>query len=128
MGFLTRRTRLLTTVYTAATLTLLSGLIMYWALVGFRASILFSGYGIVLTIGGAAGIVAWVIAMVTIRRTLNEMMALGGEIQAQGGPPSPEQGNRMQRLTARLNTAGQVGVVFMLVAVLGMSMAQYSPF
>jgi uncharacterized membrane protein len=128
MGHLTRKTRLLTTVYTSATLTLLSGLIMYWILVGFRASIMFSGYGIVLTTGGIAGIVAWVIAMVTIRGTLNEMMALGGEIQAQGGPPSQEQSDRMQSLTAKLNTAGQVGVLFMLVAVLGMSMAEYSPF
>jgi hypothetical protein len=101
---------------------------MYWILVGFRASIMFSGYGIVLTTGGIAGIVAWVIAMVTIRGTLNEMMALGGEIQAQGGPPSQEQSDRMQSLTAKLNTAGQVGVLFMLVAVLGMSMAEYSPF
>lgn len=128
MGYLTRKTRLLVTVYTAATLTLLSGLIMYWILVGFRASIMFSGYGIVLTLGAIAGLIAWVIAIVTIRGILNEMMALGGDIQAQGGPPSPEQASRMQSLTSKLNTAGQVGVVFMVAALLGMSMAEYAPF
>ena len=36
MQHLTQKTRFLTATYTAATLTLLSGLVMYWILSGFR--------------------------------------------------------------------------------------------
>jgi len=56
MQHLSSQTRFTLTAYTAATLTLLSGWIMYWYLFGFRFSVLSSGYGLFLTIGSIAGI------------------------------------------------------------------------
>lgn len=128
MGYLTQKTRLLSTVYAAATLTLLSGLLMYWILLGFRLSALRSGYGLVLTTGATAGLIAWIFAVVMIRGIFKQMATTGREIQAQGGPPSQEQADRMQALAARLGTLGNVALVFLVVAVLGMSIAQYAPF
>jgi uncharacterized membrane protein len=128
MQYLTQKTRLLSTVYATATLTMLSGLIMYWILLGFRSSALLSGYGLVLTIGGIAGVIAWIIAVVVIRGIFNQMQTIGQEIQAQGSPPTPEQATQMQALVARLGKVGQVALVFLVIALLGMSIARYAPF
>lgn len=128
MQHLTSHTRFTVTAYTAATLTLLSGWIMYWNLFGFRLSVLSSGYGLFLTIGGIAGTIAWFIAIIFVRRALGRMEAIGSAIEKQGGPPTPEQGAALQAIGGRLMKLGQWGVVFMVVALLGMSTAQYVSF
>ena len=128
MQYLTQKTRLLSTVYATATLTMLSGLLMYWILFGFRVSALLSGRGLVLTVGGIAGVIAWIYAVVVIRGIFNRMQAIGQGIQAQGGPPTPEQAGDLQELAARLNWIGQVALGFLVIALLGMSIAQYAPF
>jgi uncharacterized membrane protein len=128
MQYLTQKTRLLSTVYATATLTMLSGLIMYWILSGFRLSFIRSGYGIVLTIGSIAGVIAWIYAVVVIRGIFKRMQTIGQEIQAQGSPPTPEQATQMQALVARLGKVGQVALVFLVIALLGMSIARYTPF
>ena len=128
MQHLASQTRFAATSYTAATLTLLSGWLMYWNLYGFRLSVLASGTGLLLTIGGIAGTIAWVIAIFFIRRVLGRMEAIGGAIQEQGGPPTPDQASEMQASGERLVKLGQWGVGFMVVALLGMSVAQYVRF
>ena len=128
MQYLTRKTRLLSTVYATATLTMLSGLTMYGLLLGFRLSVFRSGYGAILSIGSIAGIVAWIYAVVVIRGIFNQMGALGQAIQAQGSPPNSKQATQMQALVARLNRVGQVALGFLVIALLGMAVAQYAPF
>jgi hypothetical protein len=86
-----------------------------------------SGYGIVLTIGSIAGVIAWIYAVVVIRGIFQQMQTIGREIQAQGSPPTPEQATQMQALVARLGQVGQVAVVFLVVALLGMATARYIP-
>lgn len=125
MQYLTSQTRFTITVYTAATLSLLSGWTMYGILFGFRLSVLSSGYGLLLSIGGLAGTIAWVIAIFFVRRVLSQMAAIGKSIQEQGGVPTPEQGSQMQASSAQLMKMGQWGVWLMVVALLGMSVAQY---
>ena len=98
MRHLAQRTRLLNTVYATATLTMLSGLLMYSALFSFNMAFLSSGYGLVLTIGSIAGIIAWVYALFTIRGIFRDMGVIGKAIQAQGGPPTTEQAGALQVL------------------------------
>jgi len=126
MQYLTRKTRLLSTVYATATLTMLSGLVMYWILSGFRLTFMRSGYGLVLTIGSIAGIIAWIYAVVVIRGIFQQMQTIGEQIQAQGGPPTPEQTTQMQALAARLGKVGQVALVFLVISLLGMATARYA--
>jgi len=128
MNYLTQKTHLLVTVYATATLTMLSGVAMLWILSGLKLSFLRSGYGLLLSVGGLAGIIAWVIALFVIRGIISRMSSLGRQIGQSGGPPTPEQAGLMGSLVAQLGTAGRVGVIFMIVALLGMSAAQYSPF
>jgi len=126
MQYLTQKTRLLSTVYTSATLTMLSGLIMYWILSGFRLTFMSSGYGLVLTIGSISGIIAWIYAVVVIRGIFMRMQTIGQEVQAQGSPPTSEQAAQMQALVARLGKVGQVALVFLVIALLGMATARYA--
>ncbi len=125
MGYLTGRTRFLATSYTAATLTALSGLLLYGILSDFKLSYLASAYGLSITIGGLAGLIGWVIVMVSVRGILNRMRAIGAEIKAQGGPPQLEQAAELGRLGARLTRIGQASLVLMAISLLGMSGGQY---
>jgi uncharacterized membrane protein len=126
MQYLTQKTRLLSTVYTTATLTMLSGLVMYWIISGFRLTFMRSGYGLVLTIGSIAGIIAWIYAVIVIRGIFKQMQTVGQQIQTQGSPPTPEQATQMQALAARLGKVGQVALVFLIISLLGMATARYA--
>lgn len=57
-----------------------------------------------------------------------QMQTIGREIQAKGGPPTPEQTSQMQGLVARLGQVGRVALVFLVISLLGMAAAEYSPF
>ncbi len=128
MGYLARQTRFLTVTYTAATLSLLSGLTMYGLISGFRLAFLTTGYGLTLAVGGTAGLITWIIVMFVIRNIFKQMAVIGGQIQSQGGPPTPAQGAQMKALGAQLARIARVALSFLMVALLGMSIAQYVTF
>jgi len=126
MQYLSGKTRLMPSIYIAATLTMLSGLIMYWPMAG-SGSFMKTGYGMVLTIGSTSGIIAWLIAIFVIRGIFTGMGTIGKEIALQEGPPSPDQMANMQALSARLGKVGHLALVFMVIALLAMSIARYTP-
>ena len=128
MQHLSQKTHLLSTVYAAATLTMLSGIAIYWILFGFDFAFISSSYGFVLSIGSLSGIIGWFIAVLIIRRIFGKMKIIGGQIQASGTPPSPEQASQMQALVARLGKMGKTAVTFLLIALLGMSTARFVTF
>jgi len=126
--YLVQKTRLTTYVYAMATLNMLAGLALYYILSGFRPSFFQSGYGLVLTIGGVAGVISWVMVVFLVRGIFNRMGALGRVIQSQGGPPTPEQASELKALGARLSSLGNYGLVLMAIAVVSMSVARYVRF
>lgn len=128
MRHLMQRTRFTSASYGSATLTMLSGLIMYWIISRFRLSFLSSGYGLVLTIGSIAGLIAWFVVIVFLRKNFNKITIIGEQIQAQGGPPTAEQATQMQTLGSQLTKIGQINIVLMSIALIGMSTAQYTIF
>lgn len=128
MQYLTRQTRFLTVTYTAATLSLLSGLTMYGLVSRFQLVFLTGGYGLTLAIGGTAGLITWIIVMFVIRNIFSQMAEIGRQMQSQGGPPTPAQGSQMKDLGARLTSIARIALGFLMVALLGMSIAQYVRF
>ena len=52
-------------------------------------------------------------------------MALAGEVAASGGPPSPEVGQRLQLLQAKLTTYAKLNLAFVTIAVICMGTARY---
>jgi hypothetical protein len=53
------------------------------------------------------------------------MKAISTSIAASGGPPSPEQQAEMKSLSETVSRGGQITSVFLALALLGMSIAQY---
>lgn len=120
------RTRFLVTVYTVATLSMLSGLIMFAILSDFRPEYFASPYGTFLTIGSLAGIIVWFLVIFGMRRMVKQIGGIGAQIQAQGSPPSPEQAAEMGAISARLSRLGNISLVLLAIALFGMSVAQYA--
>jgi hypothetical protein len=119
------RTRFTTAMLGVAILSVLSGLVMYWEIFEFRLSALSSGYGLMLTLGAIAGFIAFLTGYFLQYRVTHKMKLLSSSIAASGGPPSPEQQAEMKSLSETVSRGGQITAVFLALALLGMSIAQY---
>lgn len=124
--YLMRKTRLMTTVYLAATLTMLTGLIQLGIVSNLQHSFINSGWGLIITLGSLSGIIAWFIVIHFIRSIFNQMGVVGMALQSSDGPPDPEKLSEMQALVERLGMVGKTALVFMIVSVIGMAAARYS--
>jgi hypothetical protein len=126
MAHLAGKKKLVDRVLLAAMVTIAAGLLMYWRVTdGLDGEILTSAYGVSLTIGALAAIAAFVLGMTVVRPTILENLAIGREVAASGGQPTPEQGARLQALGQRSKQVGNVIVPLLVVAVAGMASARY---
>lgn len=128
MQHLSFRTRFASAMAGVAVLTWLSGLVMYWQISGFREGFLASGYGLTLTLGAVAGFIALLTGYFIQNRTIQRMKKLGAAMGAAGGPPTPEQQAEMGRLAQAVTRGGQITTVLLVLALVGMSVAQYMAF
>ncbi len=112
----------------AATLTFLSGFVLYWILSGFRGSFITSGRGLILTIGSLAGTIAWVLGFINQQPTGKRMQALSEEMAATGGPPQPDQITEMKALADKLSNDGIISTILVSISLIGMSISQYIVF
>ena len=110
----------------AATITLLSGLWLYWTVSGgFEASYVHSLQGITFATGGILAIVGFAIGMTAIRPNMAKAAALA---QAASQANEAERGAiaaQAQVLRQRAATAGNVVNVFIVVAILAMAVGRY---
>jgi hypothetical protein len=60
-----------------------------------------------------------------VRPGIMATLAIGREVAASGGPPTPEQAAQLQLLQHRSHTAGRVIVPLLIVAVAAMAAARY---
>ena len=108
----------------ASLLTVVAGVLLYLdASGGLQASWIFSLSGLALTIGGSAGILAFLLGLTVQGPSAARMSALQKGIQAAGAPPTSDQMQELQRLQERIAIASRWGAVLMVIAVLGMVMA-----
>jgi hypothetical protein len=109
----------------AGGLAILAGLLLYWTASGhLRLAWITSGQGLALTLGGLSAIVAMVVGLGVAGRTVARLQALGAEVQAGGGPPSPEQAAEMAMLSGRMRSAGVWNAGLLAFTVLAMAAAQ----
>jgi hypothetical protein len=127
MAHLAGKKRLIEAVLSAAALTILAGLLMYWRVSGgLDPDWIGTAPGLTLTVGAVCGIAAFALGLSVVRPTIRETLAIGREIAASGGgPPSPDQGARLQALQRRSKDVGRVIVPLLVVAVVGMAAARY---
>jgi uncharacterized membrane protein len=107
-------------------LTVLSGLGLYWRdSAGFRPEWMASPTGTVFGIGGLLAIVALTIGITVNAPIAKRLSVLAGQVQAKGGPPTPEQAAEMQRLQKRLGGVLPLVTVLLVLATVAMALARY---
>jgi uncharacterized membrane protein len=125
MQRLTGQTRFTFFAALSAPLTVLAGLVLYWQDSGFRPEWILTPSGLGFTVGGLAGIAAFVLGAAIIGPTAGQIAALGKEIQAAGGPPTPAQATKMHTLQEKLHRIGVWGAALLALAVVAMATARY---
>ena len=112
----------------AGVVNILTGLLLYWRdSGGFQGAWMKTGTGMTFGTGGLFAIAALVVGLTVNRPIATQLGALGGAIQAKGGPPSPEQAAEMQRLQTRLGTALRIVATLLVLATAAMALARYVP-
>jgi len=128
MANLVEKRKVTNVIEGTASFTVLAGLFLYWHdwhAVGSFGDWIGTRFGLVLTIGGVAAIIAFFLGTFGIKPSVERMVALGGEMAASGGPPAPELMGEMQQLQGRLKVIGQADLAFLAIAILGMATARY---
>lgn len=109
----------------ASLLTTVSGLLLYWLVSRFAWGWIASPFGIGFTIGSLAGLAAFLLGLFSTGPTAKKLAALGGQIQAAGGPPLPAQMAELSRLQAKLTTSSTWGTILATAALALMAVARY---
>ena len=110
----------------AGALVALSGVLLYWRNSGgFQSAWIGTPTGLALTIGGLAGLTAFLQGVVVSRPAVARLGLLGRQVQADGGTPNAEQAAEMQKLAAKLEKGIYRTAYLLLVALAGMAVAPY---
>lgn len=110
----------------AAGLVSLTGIWMYWLdSAGFSVAWIQTPTGIVIAVGGLAGLLAFGEGLMVSRPAALRLAALGKEAAAAGGQPTPAQAAEMQQLGGRLERVIYRAAYLLGVAVLAMAAARY---
>jgi uncharacterized membrane protein len=108
------------------TLTVVSGLLLIWQSTrGHLGAWVGTGPGLGFALGSLAGVAMWLVGTLAVKPRAERMTALGAEIAAAGGPPSPPQAAEMQAIGQALGTLGKVNVALVSVSLILMATARY---
>jgi uncharacterized membrane protein len=124
-GLLTR-SRFVIAMPTAALLTTVSGLLLYYRVSDhFNSDWMGSTPGVTLSIGVVAGLLAFGHGVGVTAMTARRLARLIREIEGQGGPPSEEQSARLRALQAKMGASAPITAGLMVIAVIGMASWRY---
>ncbi len=115
-------------MWSAAITTIVAGFILFWIdSDGLTSAWTHSGPGIGFGTAAGFALLGFITGIIQNRNS-NAMAQLGGQIQSQGNPPSPEQAAQLQKLGKALSIGGKLNVVFLILATMGMAIARYLQF
>jgi uncharacterized membrane protein len=115
-------------MWTSAITAVVAGAILYWLdSDGLTSAWTHSGPGIGFAVAAGFAYLGLIVGIFQNRNS-NAMAKLGGQIQAQGSPPSPEQAAQLQKLGKALSTGGMLNAIFLILATAGMAIARYLRF
>lgn len=124
MQHFTLKSKFAPLMFSASTLTVLSGLWMYTENFGFEINMT-TGSALALSLGGLGGLAGWLGAFLYIIQSLNGIKAVAGEIAAAGGPPKPEQLEKIAGLQGKIAAASPIITVLLVLTLALMSMGEY---
>jgi hypothetical protein len=73
------------------------------------------------------GIAAFVVGFLMQNRPMRKMSAIGQQLAAAGGPPSPAQAAELEKLNGTVRRGGQIVATLLVFTVLLMAMSRYVP-
>ena len=110
----------------SSTLTILSGaLLLLQRAGGDWRSYLSTGPGLGFTLGSIAGVIVYFVGMLGVNPRAVRLAKLGQEIQAAGGPPTPEQGAELHKLDREMSTLSLVDFLLVALSLAFMASARY---
>jgi mono/diheme cytochrome c family protein/uncharacterized membrane protein len=119
-------TRLMIALPLSSLLTVIAGLALYYRVSDhFNSDWMGSTSGVVLSIGSAFGLAAFLHSGAVLSRLTRQTGALSREISQQGTPPTPAQLALMRSLQGKSRTNGMISVGLMIIAIVGMVSARY---
>jgi uncharacterized membrane protein len=125
MQALMNKGRLSMRIASAAGMTILAGLLLYWIdSDGFRSGWTTSGPGIGFALGAIFGLIGFVVGMM-LSRTQKRLGMLAQSIQ---GSPSAEQGSELAAIQKRLATLTPINTAALMLAAVLMATARYFSF
>lgn len=129
MGELLGRRKLVDRLVALGVTTVVGGLFVYWHDWHQYASFgkwIGSAFGLTLTIGALAALLALGFGVFVTRPNVLRFLALGRQVAASGGPPAPEVAAEMGAIQARLKVFARLSLSLLLVAVVAMASARYT--
>jgi hypothetical protein len=108
--------------------TIVGGAFLYWhdwQAYGSLGDWVGSRFGLGVTIGALASIVAFLIGLFGTKAGVDRLMALVQQTADAGGGPPPHMAREIQELQARLRVLAMTSLAFIAVAVLAMATARY---
>ena len=128
MRYFMGNTKFSLAMWSAAITTVVAGFILFWIdSDGFTSAWTHSGPGIGFGIAAGFALLGFITGIIQNRNS-NSIAQLGGQIQSQGKPPSPEQATQMQKLSKALAMGGTLNAVFLILATIGMAISRYLHF
>jgi hypothetical protein len=128
MAHMMQRTAFNKVIMISASVSVLAGMTLYTIDSNvFQSAWMHSGPGIGFGLGGAFGIIGYMIGLAQNRRS-NALAQLGRIIQTQGTPPKQEQREKLMKLQSQLKTGGLWNGIFLLLAAIMMSTARFLVF
>lgn len=111
---------------TSSILTVLSGALLLWQDgSGQWSSWLRTDPGLGFTLGSVAGTIAFFIGMFGVNPRAVRLGKIGGEIQAAGSQPTPEQSAELQKLNGELSILNTQDFAFVAVSLALMATARF---
>jgi hypothetical protein len=122
------KTRFNLVMWSSALLTILAGTILYWIdSEGFTSAWMTSGPGVGFSAGAAFALLGLITGIYQSRNS-NALAQLGGQIQSQGTPPTPEQSMKIGNLQKTLGIGGMLNATFLILALSAMAIARFLSF
>lgn len=110
----------------SSTLTVLSGALLIWqSASGQWSEYVNTGPGLGFALGSIAGVIVYFIGMFGVNPRAIKLSKLGNEIQAAGGPPTPEQAGQLQKLDKEMTVLGYTDFILVVISLSLMATARY---
>jgi uncharacterized membrane protein len=110
----------------SSTLTVLSGASLLWVRAsGQWLSYVNTGPGLGFILGSATGVAVYFVGLLGVNPRALKLAKIGDEIQAAGGPPTPDQGALMHKLDREMSAFGIADFILVILSLVFMASARY---